>query len=205
MASKKRWWPKIGRYLTGFVVVCFFLPFFGISCSAEGQSMDVVKISGADMVFGCKPGGLLAEAAQEESGSRHGGHSGGGLDMKIENVDRELFAVLALGFCVAGFALAWLRSRGALVATMFVALSALGSLGGLYFKVKGNLLDAIDEAAKNDKKGGVLNKDKDVTIDAGGRFGLWIVAGGLLAVVALTGRELAIKDDPQLPQARIAG
>ena len=48
-------WHGLGKYLSIVVVLCFFLPFFGISC----DGVDVLHVSGADMALGCAPGGML--------------------------------------------------------------------------------------------------------------------------------------------------
>jgi hypothetical protein len=146
MASpKKSLWSKIGRIITGLIVVLFFLPFFAVSCQGDkGESIDVVTISGFDMVGGCKPGGLLADAA--DSGDVKGG------EVKIENVAREPLAILALAFCLTAFALAWVRKRTALLATFVIALAGLGALGGLYVKVKGRELGVAEGQGRSDER-----------------------------------------------------
>ena len=68
-SSKRGLWFKIGRFITGLTIACFFLPFFGVSC----VGMDVITVSGADMAAGCKPGGLLAEAADQGDKASPGG------------------------------------------------------------------------------------------------------------------------------------
>src|SRR6187551_168841 len=90
--SKRELWFKFGRFITGVTIACFFLPFFGVSC----EGMDVVNFSGADMVGGCKPGGLIADAQEQkqERGMGGGGDMDG--DIKIENVQREPLAIVAL-------------------------------------------------------------------------------------------------------------
>jgi hypothetical protein len=195
MTTKKKLWPKIGRILTGLVTLGFFLPFFGVSCESDGQSMDVITISGTDMVGGCRPGGLLSEA-ESESKSGKGSITGG--DIKIENVDREPLAILALAFALTAFALAWVRKRTALLATFVIALAGLGAMGGLFVKVRGQLVDAIDKESTG--LGKSSKRDKDMSVSAGSRFGFWAVSLGLIGVAVLTGRELRDKDP--LPEAR---
>src|SRR5262245_52636589 len=107
--SKKDLWFKLGRFITGLTIACFFLPFFGVSC----EGMDVVNFSGVDMVGGCKPGGLIVEAAEE--GKRGGGGGMEGGDVKIENVDREPLAIAALALALVVAGLSWVRSRGAMI------------------------------------------------------------------------------------------
>lgn len=92
--SKRDLWFKFGRFITGVTIACFFLPFFGVSC----EGMDVVTFSGADMVGGCKPGGLVVEAAEQKS-SRGGGAMDGGdikiaalTGMALKEKEREPFA-----------------------------------------------------------------------------------------------------------------
>src|SRR5690606_31532548 len=101
-SSKRDLWFKFGRFITGVTIACFFLPFFGVSC----DGMEVVHVSGADMVGGCKPGGMLTEPTKEYKGDRRGEPV-----VKVENVDREPLAIAALGLAVVVFGLSWVRSR----------------------------------------------------------------------------------------------
>lgn len=86
MAAKRSMWSKAGKFVSAVVILAFFLPFFGVSC----DGMDVITISGADMVGGCKPGGLITAA--EEDGKMEGGK----IEAKIDNVAVEPFAIGAL-------------------------------------------------------------------------------------------------------------
>src|SRR5687767_10536210 len=110
MAAQRSKWSKFGKFVSAFVLICFFLPFFGVSC----DGMDVITISGADMVGGCKPGGLITAA--DENGKVQGGK----LETKIDNVAVEPFAIGALVLVVAMFAFSFMGSkvgpRSALVA-----------------------------------------------------------------------------------------
>jgi hypothetical protein len=172
------------------VIACFFLPFFGISCESNKGSIDAITISGAQMVGGCKPGGMLADATEhaERNGSK-------GSQAQVENVEREPLAVVALLLCVAAFALAWVRKRGALIGVIVVALAGLGAMGGLFVKVSGDLKEAIE---KESKHSGDLGKEmeKDTKLSSGSRFGFWLVAIGLAGAAALAISELRRRPPP---------
>ena len=178
-AAQRSAWSKIGKFLSAFVIVCFFLPFFGVSC----DGMDVITISGTDMVGGCKPGGLIA-AAEED-----GKVTGGKLETKIDNVSVEPFAIGALVMVVVIFGLSFVTSRSALRGTLIAAVLAAGLLIALFVKMNGEITDAV---AKETLSIGKPMK-QDVEISAGGRFGLWIVGIGLLWVIGLTGSALLRK------------
>ena len=115
MASKLKLWNKIGRALSAVVLACFFLPFFGISCGG----VDIITISGADMVGGCAPGGAIADKAgpsgdkMMESSDALGGPKLGG----FTKVAIAPLAIVALAAAVIGFGLAWVRNRQALLAS----------------------------------------------------------------------------------------
>jgi hypothetical protein len=203
MASKLTLWRKIGRFVTGLVVVCFFLPFFGVSC----KGFDVVTMSGTDMVAGCKPGGALAEG--EGMANDIGGGDG---ESKVPSVDVEPLAIIAFACAVIGFGLAWVKSRGALIGTLVVSIAGLGALGGLYFKVKSNLDDAVKSELDKDDKGGDDERPastaskkmmEEMDLDVGGRLGLWLTALLLVSVITLTG--LALKEKEGLGGIGVAG
>lgn len=181
--TKPRLWSRFGRLFTGLIVVCFFLPFFGVSC----KGMDVVTISGADMVGGCKPGGLISQAADEAKHRTHEVGDVGGIDAHIDNVDREPLAIAALAFVLLAFGLAWVRTRAGLVATFVVSLAGLGALAGLYVKVSGEISDEVESQTK-DHEHGLLNDPGEVS--SGPRFGLFLVGFGLLTTAVLTGRAM---------------
>jgi hypothetical protein len=206
--SKRALWKRFGRISSSVIVACFFLPFFGVSCAG----MDMVTASGADMVGGCRPGGLLMDAQDKEKAHAHGAatddddsmsgaDSMSGVDMKIDNVDREPLAIVAMALCVALLALSFLSTRGALVGCMLLALAGLGSLGGLYVKMTKEIstkmadLDKKDPGATDPDSISLKKKlDKDADVDAGARYGLWIVALGLLGTAVVTGLALREKD-----------
>ena len=204
-------WKRFGRISSAVIVACFFLPFFGVSCAG----MDMVTASGADMVGGCRPGGLLMDAADKEKAHAHGAATDddsmagadtmSGVDMKIDNVDREPLAIVAMAVCVALLALSFLSTRGALVGCMLLALAGLGTLGGLYVKMTKEIstkmadLDKKDPGASDPDSVSLKKKlDKDADVDAGSRYGLWIVALGLIGTAVVTGLALREKDQSAL-------
>jgi hypothetical protein len=190
--SKRGIWFKFGRFLTGVTVICFFLPFFGVSCGG----MDVITVSGTDMVGGCKPGGLIADA--EEKKNDHPGEMQS--EIKIEKVDREPLAIVALLLAIVVFGLSWVRSRNSLIAACVVSIACLGALVGLYVKVGGELSSAVDKELAKDPTGAQMAKEAD--IDAGSRYGLWITCLGLIGIAGISGLafrepEGAELQDPQ--------
>ena len=202
--SKLRLWRRFGRISSAVILACFFLPFFGVSCGG----MDMVTASGADMVGGCRPGGLLMDAQDKEKhhaksmGEDTDDMGGGDMDLKIDNVDREPLAIVALGLCVALLAISFLRTRGALLGAVLLSVAALATLGGLYVKVTKKIdsdiaeLDKKDPGAQDADSVALRSKlDKDMKVDAGGRYGLWIVALGLLGTAAVAGLALKERDD----------
>ena len=192
-------WTKAGKWISGIVVLCFFLPFFGISC----DNVDVVHFSGTDMVGGCAPGGMLVDMA-EEGKSTGGRHSGGEMtmDAKIDKVDREPLAIVALAAALIVFGAAWQKSKGARALALAFALVSLGALAGLFVGVKGKLDDQITEQNKDRNKQD-LGKQmmKDTKIEAGARFGLWVTAFGLLTLAGMAGAALKQGEDPPEPGA----
>lgn len=180
MAAQRSMWNRIGKFVGGLVIVCFFLPFFGVSC----DGMDVITISGADMVGGCKPGGLIAAAEDE------GQMQGGKLETKIDNVDVEPFAIAALVLVLVMFGLSFLASRSATRNALIAAVLSLGLLVALYIKINGAMGDAVEKEARSIKQGRMMS---EVNVDAGGRFGLWGVGLGLFAVIGMTASALVRK------------
>ena len=183
MAVQRTRWSKIGKYVSAFVIVCFFLPFFGVSC----DGMDVITISGADMVGGCKPGGLITAA--EEDGKMQGGK----LETKIENVAVEPFAIGALVLVLAMFGLSFVTSRKALQGTLVAAVLAAGLLVALFVKMKGEMMDAVEKESASMSKSQMMS---DTKISAGGRMGLWLVGLGLLSVIGMTASAMLEKPEP---------
>lgn len=144
--------------------------------------MDVISVSGTDMVAGCKPGGLASEARDTNTGS---------VAVSVENVPREPLAIVAFLLAVAVFATAWVRTRGALVAACVLAFAGAIALGGVWIVVGGKLKDEVTDALKKDQSdaGGAareMTKDMMKDVEAGSRFGLWISALGLLGIGSLT-------------------
>ena len=75
--------------------------------------MDVITVSGTDMVGGCKPGGAHRRPERRTRRPRHETADG---DIKIENVKREPLAIVALVLAIAVFGFSWVRTRGAMIA-----------------------------------------------------------------------------------------
>jgi hypothetical protein len=203
MATKRAFWNKFGKYFGATVIAAFFLPFFGVSC----EGMDVVTVSGADMVGGCKPGGLIAEAEKEQERDHsshpddttsHGHHGGmSGMDAEVGNVDREPLAIVALGLAVLVFGASWVRSRKGMQASLGLSIATIAVLVALYFKIGGDLKDAIAKETLGKEQG----LKHDVKVSAGGRYGLWLEGLLLVSIVALTGRALREPEMPGLPPA----
>lgn len=188
--TKREIWFKFGRFITGVTIACFFLPFFGVSC----EGVDVITVSGGDMVGGCKPGGLIAEADEQGKG---GGMGGGGdmqAEMKIDNVKREPLAIAAFALALVAAGLSWVRSRKATLGALAVSIACVGALTGLYIKVGGDMKKAVD--AELSKKNAGSQVMKDTKVDTGSRFGLWLVVVGLIGTGVLAGRALKEEDGP---------
>jgi hypothetical protein len=202
MAGKRKLWNQLGRMLTGAIVLCFFMPFFGVSC----EGMDIVTMSGADMVGGCKPGGLIAEMEEQAQDMESETETVGAreMPMNIENVEREPLAIAAMAAAVLLFALAWVRRQQALLAALLLGLAGIGSLVGLYMKVAGDLDDKVElglqEKAKDvDPDAPKIDRTKDDKIESGARIGFWLTAIGMLGVVVLAGLALFEKPQPEAP------
>jgi hypothetical protein len=200
--SKLRLWRRFGKWSSAVILACFFLPFFGVSCGG----MDMITASGADMVGGCRPGGLAVEAQDQEAHHKSldsdDTMSGADVDLKIDNVDREPLAIVALGLCIALLAMAFLRTRGAVVGAMLLSIAALSSLGGLWVKVNKKIdaeiadVDKKDPGAQDPETVAMRGKlDKDMKVEAGSRFGLWAVALLLAGTAVVTGLALRERDD----------
>ncbi len=185
-APKRTTWSKIGKFISAFVIVCFFLPFFGVSC----DGMDVITISGADMVGGCKPGGLIAAAENE------GQVTGGTLETKIDKVAIEPFAIGALTLVLVVFGLSFVSSKTALRGTLIASILAIGLLVALYLKINGDMTDAVAREQKSMEKSALTS---DVKVSTGGRFGLWIVGLGLLSILGLTASAILQKPEAMPP------
>jgi hypothetical protein len=193
--TKRDLWAKLGKLITGLTIVCFYLPFFGVSC----EGMEFVTISGTDMVGGCRPGGMAAEMEDQAKARGMDGDDGGMSssrkgDIKVDKVPVEPLAIVALVLAVGAFGLSWLRTRQGMIGVVVLSLACLGALAGVYVKVGGKLKDEIAVATKEKGMGGQMMRDSKV--DAGSRFGLYAVCAGLIASAVLCG--LALKErDPQ--------
>ncbi len=175
-------WRLAGRWISLVMMLCFFLPFFGISCAGQ----ELVTISGMDMVYGGEPGGLLAEGS-----SMGGGDMGGEMDMKVGKIDPEPLAIAAFACALLVTVLAWVRKKQAAIAAAVLAFGGLGAMIGLKIQVGGKLEDQAEIGMKkqNPEPTGDSMEDgmrdmasdmgndvmKKVDIDAGTRMGFWVV------------------------------
>jgi hypothetical protein len=191
--TKRDLWAKLGKVITGLTIACFYLPFFGVSC----EGMEFVTISGTDMVGGCRPGGMATE--MEDQAKSRGMDTGGGTlassrksDIKVEKVPVEPLAIVALVLAVGAFGMSWLRTRQGMLGVLVLSIACLGALAGVYVKVGGKLKDEIEVATKEKGMGGKMMRDTKV--DAGSRFGLYAVCGGLIASAVLCGLALRERD-----------
>jgi hypothetical protein len=185
MANKLTTWRKAGRFITGVVVVAFFLPFFGISC----QNVDIVSISGTDMVAGC------------DLGAEHKDEMDAETSKALEKAPVEPLAIIAFACAFIGFGLAWVRTRGALIGALVVSLAGIGALVGLYVKVGSEIKDSVAEMRADIKRkaegGGGMSDE--VRIESGGRMGLWLAFLAFGSTAALAGMALRERED--IPRA----
>jgi hypothetical protein len=198
---KKSLWARFGKALHIAVVVAFFLPFFGISCSDKdmpGESIDIITISTADMTFGCEPGGMISEAKNSEE---LGGRGGGGMmgdDMKLEKVKIEPLAILAMLAAVGGVIAAFLlKGRKAVMGSLIATVLCLGAVVGIALKVGGEIDGAITDKMKVDMEKSSMTRDSK--IESGFRMGFWISLACLAGCAALG--VLALKDRETMPDA----
>jgi hypothetical protein len=198
---KKSLWARFGKALHIAVVVAFFLPFFGISCSDKdmpGESIDIITISTADMTFGCEPGGMISEAKNSEE---LGGRDGGGMmgdDMKLEKVKIEPLAILAMLAAVGGVIAAFLlKGRKAVMGSLIATVLCLGAVVGIALKVGGEIDGAITDKMKVDMEKSSMTRDSK--IESGFRMGFWISLVCLAGCAALG--VLALKDRETMPDA----
>ena len=201
MARPVSRWNRVGKWFSAVVVLCFFLPFFGISC----DGVDVVHFSGTDMVGGCRPGGMMVDAADQAQ--EPGAMKGGKMDAKIDNVDKEPLAIVAFAAAIAAAVAAFaLRTKGGRAIALVSTIVCLGSLIGLFITEKGKLEDAIamqnPDKNKKHEPGEELGREmsksmmKDTKIEAGGRFGLYITVLMLLISGYMVGTALKQGEDP---------
>lgn len=194
---KKSHWAKFGKALHIIVVVAFFLPFFGISCRDKdmpgGESIDIITISGADMTFGCEPGGMISEAKNSEELGGGGDFAG---DMKIDKVKIEPLAILAMLAAVGGVLAAFLlKGRKAVMGSLVASVLCLGAVVGVWLKVGGEIDSTITDKMKADMAESSMMKDSEV--ESGPRMGLWISLACLVACAGLA--ALALKERDTMP------
>ena len=180
MGSKLDLWHKAGRIVTAVVVLCFFFPFFGVSCNGH----DVVSVSGADMVGGCKPGGMINEVADNMES----------LGGEMPGVDIEPFAIGALVLALAAFGLAWSRKRQALLAACITAALGVAAMAGLWVTMNGKLNDETDKVVDAERGGLGRGLQSEANVDAGSRFGFWLTTLGFLGIATLTAMSLREKE-----------
>jgi hypothetical protein len=192
-------WARFGKWLNILVLGAFFLPFFGVSC----DGIDVVTVSGADMAFGCMPGGALAEAQKEAEKRDMGDMPGSSDKMKLAKVDIEPLAIVALVLVIGGVVLSFRPGKKMVQASLVAAVLALGATVGLWAMVGGKVDDEIGKTMKDDM--GKSSMTRDSKIESGSRMGLWIALLGLagaaaLAAVSLKHREETLEVVPPAPE-----
>lgn len=190
---KKSPWAKFGKALHIAVVVAFFLPFFGVSCSDKdmpGESIDIVTISTADMTFGCEPGGMISEAKNSEEL----GGEGFGSDMKVDKVPIEPLAILAMLAAVGGVLVSFLlKGRKAIMGSLIATVLCLGAVIGIFVKVGGDLDSTITDKMKVDMEKSSMTRDSK--IESGVRMGFWISLACLAACAAVGAISLKSRDE----------
>jgi hypothetical protein len=192
--AKKSPWARFGKVLHILVVVAFFLPFFGVSCSdpdaKQAGEMDIITMSGTQMAFGCEPGGMMSEAADNPDMRGMGG------EMKIDKLKVEPLAIVGLLCAVGGVLAAFLlKGRKAVMASLVASALCVGAVVGLWVKVRGEIDTEITEKLAKDM--GKSSMMKDSKIESGTRMGLWIALACLAGCVALS--ALALKDRETMP------
>lgn len=187
-SSKRGLWFKAGKAITILTLCCFFLPFFGVSC----DGVDVVTVSGADMVAGCEVGGLMAE------GVRQGGDKA---KDALPKVPIEPLAIVALATALGAVVLSFQRSRKSMTGVAVCSTACIGALIGLWIKVGGDLKDTVGKEMLKKNGGDEVSREvmKDTKVDSGARFGLFLVCFGMLASVAMTTLALKEPEGTELP------
>jgi len=187
-------WRMAGRWIGIAMVLCFFLPFFGISCAGQ----EIISISGTDMVWGGKPGGLLAEGMGKMGDD-------GGAEAKVEKVDPEPLAIAAFACTLIVASLAWVRKKGAVMAAAVVGVLGFGAMIGLYVHLDKKIGDKAEAGmmAQNPQPttadpmaegmedmardmGESITKDMP-EIESGPRMGFWLVSLMLLVSTVFAG------------------
>jgi len=197
-------WNSLGKWFSIVVVLCFFLPFFGVSC----KGMDVIHVSGADMVGGCRPGGLAVEAADQAKGmddmpkGKHQKDNELGIDV-TNGTDRVPLAIVAMLAAVAVAGAAFMRGRAGMTLALVMGLAGIGAMIGLYITVTRDMNTMVD-AQKKPKGDGMDSKlardmEKEMEIDAGSRWGFWVTLFGLAGVAGMAAAALKKGVDDPLP------
>jgi hypothetical protein len=198
-------WNKIGRFVTPAIILFFFLPFFGISCNG----MSIVHVTGADLVGGCRPGGMLVDMADKlENQPSVVGDDPAGDDARKEPASkdagkddlraaREPLAIAAMSIAVVLVLLSWMRSRTAAIAALVLALGGLGTLIALRTEVKGDSGDRVEKQAgagaggEGADAGEVADQlDDKIDVKFETRSGFWLSCLGFAGAAGLAGASL---------------
>lgn len=200
-------WQKAGRWVTPLIVIAFLLPFFGVSCNG----MDVVHVSGTDLVVGGEPGGMIAELGKQTTQDMESG----AVVADDLSVDPEPLAIAALAIALALVGISWIRtSRFAVIAALVFGIAGVGALGGLYVTMKGEVDDnkteqqpagagsgsgsgtgSGDEAMSAEARELSAEIQKEIHIEFGARAGFWLACAGFVTVAALAGASLRRRPD----------
>ena len=157
-------------------------------------------MSGADMVGGCEPGGLLVEAGKEASKGDDAMAKSG---VKIDKVPREPLAIVALALAVAVFGLSFVRTRKSMTGAVVLSVACLGALIGLWLKVGGDLKKDIDKYKDSGGEAGEMGAQmaKETELDAGPRMGLYLTCLFLIGGAVVAGRALKEPEGTELQES----
>lgn len=196
-------WNSLGKYFSIVVVLCFFLPFFGVSC----KGMDVIHVSGADMVGGCAPGGLAVEAAKDQGmddmpKGKHSKDNDLGIDVS-KGTDRVPLAIVAMACSILLAGAAFMRGKSGLMLAVVFGLAGIGSMIGLYITMSREMTTMVDEQKKGKDDLGASKMaremEKEMDIDAGARWGFWLTLFGMAGVAGMAAAALKKGVDDPLP------
>ncbi|MFW5416121.1 hypothetical protein J0910_05805 [Nocardiopsis sp. CNT-189] len=168
----------------GFVLLCFFLPFVGVSCESSMGSLEV-QASGWDMAVGGEPSitgtGVFAEGTETDASALTTE------DLESETGEPiETFSPLML---LSALAITAGIIAGSIPAKPFVRAVGVLSASGL-----GLLLSLVNISLA--LAGGAEESSYGVTVSAGTRAGFWVTAVLLMAVVGFAVFEMAASRRP---------
>jgi hypothetical protein len=213
-------WRAAGRWVGMAMVLCFFLPFFGISCAGQ----ELVSISGTDLVWGGKPGGLLAEADSMSNGISRSGLE----DDTEKEKDKEKgkkapiqpLAIAALACALIVASLAWVRNkRGAVMGAAIAGGIGFVAMIGLYVTFGEKLKKDANEglmaeqgpppsASDDPMEAGMEDMGREMgnslkkelpELDVGARWGFWLVSLMFITLTVFAG--FGLKDPGPTAQA----